>query len=390
MNVKQIATIVNSIIDEYTGETSLVQEDLSNIVDVGGVIADKIGYDNYTKALINRIGRTVFVDRKYEGSAPDISVDSWEYGSIMQKVRAELPEAVENPTWSLVKGESIDPFIFNPPEVMAKFYNSKTTFSVEMSFTEVQVKQSLTSADEMVRFFSMIRNRINTQLTLAGDNLKMRTIVNLIGEKINKNKYVYLISWFNSTVSAAESIDMSADDYISVALNNSDFLRFACKVIVMYRDFIKRANVTYNEGGYVTFTPTDRQHLVLLTEFATSIGVSLLANTYNNELIDIGEYDTVPFWQCSNDGKIEGYSTSGASSINVIPASEAGKAEPNIINQSGIVGVLFDRDACAVCNDNPRVTSIYNPRGEYTNYFYKQDCSYLNDLDENVVVFVLA
>lgn len=389
MNVKQIATIVNSIIGEYTGETSLVQEDLSNIVDVGGVIADKIGYDTYTKALINRIGRTVFVDRKYEGSAPDIAVDSWEYGSIMQKVRAELPEAVENPTWSLVKGESIDPFIFNPPEVMAKFYNSKTTFSVEMSFTETQVKQSVTSAEETVRFFAMIKNRIAMQLTLARNNLTMRTIVNLIGEKLNKGTHVSLISMYNTTVPAAEQIDTSADDYITVALNNSDFLRFACKIIVMYRDFIKRANVSYNEGGYVTFTPTDRQHLVILTEFATSIGVSLLANTYNNELIDIGEYDTVPFWQSSSDGKKVGYVTTRASSINVIPASEAGKAEPNIIHQSGIVGVLFDRDACAVCNDNPRVTSIYNPRGEYTNYFYKQDCSYLNDLDENVIVFTL-
>lgn len=389
MNVKQIATIVNTIIGEFTGETTIVQEDLSNIVDVGGVIADKIGYDMYTKALINRIGRTVFVDREYKGSAPDIAVDSWEYGSIMQKVRAELPEAVENPTWSLVKGESIDPFIFNPPEVMAKFYNSKTTFSVEMSFTEVQVKQSFTSAEEMARFFAMIENRIAMQLTLARDNLAMRTIVNLIGEKLNKGKVVSLVEWYNDTVPVDERIDMSEDNYKTAVLNNPDFLRFACKIIVMYRDFIKRANVSYNEGGYVTFTPTARQHLVLLTEFATSIGVSLLANTYNNELIDIGEYDTVPFWQSSSDGVVAAYGTALASSINVIPASEAGKDKPNIINQSGIVGVLFDRDACAICNDNPRVTSIYNPRGEYTNYFYKQDCSYLNDLDENVVVFTL-
>ena len=388
MNVKQIATIVNTIIGEFTGETNILSEDLRNIVDVGGVIADKIGYDTYTKALINRIGRTVFVDRKYEGSAPDITVDSWEYGSIMQKVRAELPEAVENPTWSLVKGESIDPFIFNPPDVSAKFYNSMTTFSVEMSFTEVQVKQSFTSAEEMARFFSMIENRIRTQLTLARDNLIMRTIVNLIGEKLHRNHAVRLISWFNATVPTNEQIDISGApaDYIPKALNNPEFLRFACKTIVMCRDFIRRASVAYNEGGYVTFTPTDRQRLVLNTEFESSIGISLLANTYNNDMIDIGEYDTVPFWQANGEGS---YNTITALSIDVIPASTPSGSTDEPLRHTGTVAVLFDRDACAVCNDNPRVTSIYNPRGEYTNYFYKQDCRYLNDLDENVLVFTL-
>lgn len=388
MNVKQIATIVNTIIGEFTGETSVVQEDLSNIVDVGGVIADKIGYDTYTKALINRIGRTVFVDRKYEGSAPDITVDSWEYGSIMQKVRAELPEAVENPTWSLVKGESIDPFIFNPPEVMAKFYNSKTTFSVEMSFTETQVKQSFTSAEEMARFFAMIENRIAMQLTLARDNLTMRTIVNLIGEKIIRSHNVPLVTLYNLFQKPDKPIEIDDERlFVSAALNNSDFLRFACKTIIMYRDFIKSASVNYNEGGYVTFTPEDRQHLVMITEFASSIGISLLANTYNNELIDLGEYDTVPFWQaCAIDGR---YDIRTASAINVKPASGETGSTQGVVARNGVVAVLFDRDACAVCNDNPRVTSIYNPRGEYTNYFYKQDCSYLNDLDENVIVFTL-
>lgn len=386
MKVTQIATIINSIINEYTGESDLVRENLSNIVDIGGTINDKIGYDNYTQALVNRIGRTIFVDRKYEGSAPDISVDSWEYGSIMQKVRAELPDAVDNPTWSLVKGESIDPFIFNPPDVSAKFYNSMTTFSVEMSFTEVQVKQSFTSAEEMARFFSMIENRIRTQLTLARDNLIMRTIVNLIGEKMLRHHAIPLVTAFNSTVPTERQIDKSADDYVVKAINNADFLRFACKTIVMFREFIKRANIAYNEGGYVTFTPTDRQHLVLISEFATAIGVSLLANTYNNEMIDIGKYDTVPFWQASGSN---GYDTITATSIDVVPVSGDHGTEQNAVNRNGIVAVLFDRDACAICNDNPRVTSIYNPRGEYTNYFYKQDCRYLNDLDENVIVFTL-
>lgn len=376
MNVKQIYNIVNDIVSETVGEEAILQEDLSNIVDVGGTLLEKMGVDNYVKSITNKIGRTIFVDRAYAGGAPDISVDSWEYGSILEKTRAELPEAVENPTWALVKGQSVDPFVFNPPDVTAKYYNSKTTFSVDISFTDIQVRESMRSAEDMNRFFSMIENRIRTMLTLSRDNLTMRTIVNLIAEKAKSgSNIVDLLSIYNAshegTLTAAE------------AINNADFLRAACGVIMMYRDYITKASTLYNEGGYVTFTPTDKQHLVLISEFANRLKTELFSNTYHDDLLRFGDFDSVPFWQGSGTTTIN-FPT--ATTINAICASD-GETE---IHRNYVIGVLFDRDACAICNHNPRVTSIYNPRGEYTNYFYKEDCSYLNDTEENVVVFTIG
>ena len=376
MTVKQIATILQTITDEVVGESVVVQEDLSNIVDVGQQILSNTTVDNYVKALVNRIGRTEFVDRVLASTAPTITRDSWEYGSILQKVRCELPDATTNPTWQLVKGQSVDPFIYNPPEVTAKYFNSKTTFEIDISFTEVQVKESLKSATEFMRFIAMIENRIRTKLTLCRDNLIMRAIVNMIAEKIaSEQSVVNLLTEYNyvfkTTLKAAK------------AVKDPDFLRFASATIKLYSDRLKTASTLYNNDGYVTFTPKEYQHLVLLSEFATGLEVYLYSDTYHEELLKLGAFDTVAFWQGTGDSAAPNYTA--ASTINAIIASDGTTA----VNTSGVVGVLFDRDACAVCNDNPRVTSIYNPRGEYTNYFYKEDCSYINDLAENVIVFIV-
>lgn len=377
MNVKQIASILQTITDEVVGGNVLVQEDLSNIVDVGRRIFDNTSTDNYVRQLINRIGRTEFVDRVLASTAPAITRDSWEYGSILQKVRCALPDIATNPTWQLTRGQSVDPYIFNPPEVSAKYFNSKTTFEIDISFTEVQIKESLKSASDMVRFVAMIENRIRTCLTLCRDNLIMRAIVNLIAEKIAGNQTVInLLTEYNE----AFGTSLTAVK----AIKDPDFLRFASAIIKLYSDRLKTASILYNNEGVVTFTPKEYQHLVLLSEFATGLEVYLYSDTYHEELLKLGAFDTVAFWQGTGDTAAPNFTA--ASTINAIIASD-GETE---VNTSGVVGVLFDRDACAVCNDNSRVTSIYNPRGEYTNYFYKEDCSYINDLAENVVVFVVT
>ena len=376
MNVKQMHTILNQIAQEVVGETAVVEEDLSNVIDVGTNILNSTSVDNYVKKLVDKIGRTIFVDRDYSGTAPNIMRDSWDYGSILEKVRCELPEAQENKTWSLVKGESVDPFVFSPPDVSAKFFNSKTTFEIPISFTDVQVKESFRSATDLNKFFSMIANRIRMFQTMCSDSMVMRTIDRLIVEKISNNSNVInLLSNYNTLYGT----DLTKEK----AIVNKDFLRYATATIMLFSDRIKNASTLYNNDGVVTFTPKNKQQLVLLSEFANNLNVFLLSDTYHNEILKLGGYDTVPYWQGS--GNNANAPLAECSKIHM-KVKEDGVAQ----EYTGIVGVLFDKDSCAVCNENPRVTSQYNAKGEYTNYFYKTDCSYLVDTAENCVVFTLG
>lgn len=374
MKVTQIADILNTINAETIGESAVVKEDLTNIVDVGREILGVVDIENYTKSLIDHIGRVVFWDRTYISTAPKILVDSWTFGSIMEKIRCELPDVEENPSWKLTKGQSYDPFVFNPPSVKAKFFNGKTTFEIPISFVEEQIKSAFTSASEMSRFFAMIENRVIMKMTLCTDSMIMRTINNLIAEKFAANNNVInLLADYNTkmgtTLTAAK------------ALSDKEFLRYACKQINLYSDYLTRASTLFNDKGYVTFTPKENQKIVMLSEFDKSAEVYLYSDTYHNSFVKLNGYTTVPYWQGS--GTDDKFDFDEISKISVKTASGTD------IEKTGIIGVIFDENACAVCNENPRTTSQYNAKGEFINYFHKWDCSYINDTNENCIVFVV-
>lgn len=375
MKVTQIATILNEAQQEIIGEAAITTENLENVVDMGKQILEATDVDNYVRKLIDKVGRMIFVDRVYNSTAPDILTDSWEYGSAMQKVRCEMPDAVENDSWKLTNGQSYDPFVFTAPDVQSKFYDSKVTYEVQMSFTEMQVKSAFNSPAEMNSFFAMIENRIRFKLTLSNDILKTRTVNNLIAEKIHSNNNVVnLLKMYNAEFTQT----LKADH----ALMDKDFLRYAIGKIKEYIKYIQRPSMLFNDGGYTTFTPESDMKMVLLSRFVNTAEVYLQSDTFHNDLVKLSGYSEVPYWQGS--GTSETFDFAEISKIDVTTASG------NKVSQIGIIGTIFDRDACMVCNANPRVTSIYNPKGEYWNYFYKYDASYFNDTMENCVVFIVA
>ena len=72
MKVEQIYNLVNSITDELLGKSDLLLEDLSNVVDVGAELFDNVSVDNYVKTLVNKVGKTIFVNRAYSGNIPSV------------------------------------------------------------------------------------------------------------------------------------------------------------------------------------------------------------------------------------------------------------------------------------------------------------------------------
>lgn len=391
MKITQLKNIINGtvsttgIIDQVTGKAPVANEDLSNIVDIGKTILNFTGqgnenYDSFMRNLIDQVGKVMFVDRKYTSQAPDILKDGWEYGSILQKVRCEVPDARDNSTWDLfnypVSGGAAypDPFELSKPTAQAKFFNSKATYEVPITLTDVQLKESFRSAEEFGRFIAMIENRIAMKITLINDGLIMATIDNLIGQTLNGTggKVVNLLALYNGA-----SGTLTADD----ALKNKEFLRFASATIAKYKKYVAQAGSLYNAGNYVTFTPAERLKFIANTEFAKSLDAYLYSDTFNEEFVKLDGYSEVAFWQ--------GSGTANADRLTVdVKIDVDGTAKK--VKNTGVLAVMFDDEAAAVCNQNYRVTSQYNGRGEYTNYFYKWDAMYMNDVEENCVVFTIA
>ena len=375
MEMNQIYQITNTVVNETVGDSVLVNEDLSNIVDVGTAIFNASAFDAYVRSLVNHIGRMVFVNRPYRGSAPSVLMDSWEYGSVMEKVTATLPTAVENESWELTDGTSYDPNIFYKPDVSAKFFNKRTTFEIDRSITERQVKQSFSSPTQLNSFISMLFNEVEKAMTIRTDALIMRTINNMTAETINtanSNRAINLLTEYNTAFSQSLTA--------AQAILTPEFIRYAAYRMGITIGRLSRASTLFNEGGLVRFTPRDLLHIVMLDEFATAADVYLQSDTFHNEYTRLAEAERVPYWQGSGTG----FAFADTSKIDVSTASG------NTVSQSGILAVMFDRDALGVTNYDRRVTTNYNAKAEFTNYFYKQDCGYFNDFNENFVTFYVA
>jgi hypothetical protein len=385
MEVKQIYSIVNSVTSEVLGKTDLVLEDLSNIVDVGTEVFNGTSVDNYVKSLVNHIGKVVFVDRPYSGNIPSLVMDSWEYGSVLEKISADLPQASENDTWDLQDGQEYKQDIFYKPSISAKFFNNKVTFEIPMSFTERQVKESFSNASQLNGFISMIYNAVDKSMTVKMDGLIMRTINNMIGETV--------VAEFGESPTLATKTGMKAVNLLKLynekfgktltavnAITDGEFIRFASYMMTLYIDRLSKISTLFNVGGKDRFTSKDMLNIVMLSEFKSSATAYLQSDTFHDNYVALPNSETVPYWQ----GSGQDYSFTNTGKINV--KTSTGKT----IEVGGVLAVMFDKDSMGVCNLDKRVTTNYNAKAEFFNNYYKFEAGYFNDLNENFVVFFVA
>ena len=382
MKVTQIKDLLNATMKEVLGEEAVVQDDLSNVVDLGKEVLDTDNLDNYVKKLVNHIGKVIFTNRLYKGGVPSVLMDKWEFGSILEKISADMPDAEESDSWKLTDGQSYDQDIFYQPSVSAKFFNSSVTFEIPLSFTEKQVKESFSDVTQLNGFLSMLQTAVQNSLTVKVESLIMKTMNNAIGETLNDAKThtdsvkaVNLLDMYNKQVAPADAIAT-----VDKALINPAFMRYASYIIAMYKDRISKISTLFNVGKKSRFTPADNLHLVLLSDFAKASDVYLSSDVFHNENVELPAYETVPYWQ----GSGVAYGLDDVSKVMVKTSSGA------TVEQTGIVGVMFDTNAIGVSNLDQRVTTNYNAKAEFYTNFYKMDAGYYNDLNENFVVFYLA
>lgn len=395
MEVKQIYTLINSVSGEVLGRTDIVTEDLTGIVDLGKEVFNQSAVDNYVKSLVNHIGKVIFVNRPYAGKVPSVLMDAWEFGSVLEKISADVPEAEENDTWNLKDGQSYDQDVFHKPTVTAKFFNSKVTFEVPVSITERQVKESFSNAAQLNGFISMIYAAVEKSMTIKADALIMHTINNMIAETVladakafgatagdmavadlssaSTARCVNLLKLYNDKTGASTKLTAAK------AITDPDFIRFASYVMGTYADRLQSISTVFNVGGKERFTPKDMLHVVLLSDFAKAAQTYLYSDTFNRGDVLLPQAETVPFWQ----GSGQNYEFASTGNINI--KESGGKA----VKISGVLGVMFDRDALGVCNLDRRVTTNYNAKAEFFNNYYKFDAGYFNDTNENFVVFFI-
>lgn len=389
MKVSQVAEWTNEALKVALGEEDILTQDLSNVIDAGRRLfaAGDGAVDNFVRALPDHIGKVIFVDRQYDGIVPSILRDAWEYGSICEKIRMDIPEAIDNPAWQLVDGETYNQDKFYQPKVHVKFWNDRVSFMIPISITEDQVKSAFSSAYQLNAFVTMIRTQVRKGMTIRINALIRSTINNFIGETLYTDygandlgggshaRSVNLLYLYNqlgngNSLTAAE------------ALTSADFLRFAAFTIKKYISRLRDVTKLLNIGETDKFTPADLQHVVMLNDFEAAAGVYLYdgKGQFLVDNIKLPYADTINYWQGVGDD----YSFDSCSSIDIVTS------EGNEIKASGILAVIFDHDALGVTNMDRKTKVHRNEVGEFQNTWEKATAGFWNDFDEQFVVFFIA
>ena len=394
----------------YGNASWTLSEDLTEIVDIGKKIFDATSVDNYVAKLIDHIGKVIFVDRKYSPIVPSVLKDGWEFGSILEKIDADMPDSESNAKWELEDGKVYEQDKFKKPKnVRVKLFNDSVTFQIRMSYTEDQVKESFSSLNQLNAFFSMIDTKIRNKMAINYANLIRATINSFIAATVYKdanalydstdhdydfsggNSYVRTVNLLGEYktenpdgLSSAELAALTP----SVAMKKLRFLKYCAYRIMLISDRMADISTLYNIGGKERFTPKDLQHIILLSDFEKAANVYLESDTFHNELSRLPKAESINYWQ----GTGNNYSFDAVSKIHVkskVSADgETFESKETIV--SGVIGIIFDNDALGVNNEREKTTSHYNANGDFINNFYKSFARYFNDFDENCVVFIVA
>lgn len=389
MKWTQVSELVNDVTKEMIGEeATLLTDDLSNVVDVGNeVLAES--YDAFTKKLLDRVTRTIFVDRKYTGAMAKLRRDSWEFG-IKQKIyMTEIPEAVDDDSYKLVHGNSYDDNKFNQPALASKFYQQAASFRVDISVTEKQVRTAFSNRNELNSFVSMLFNAVDTSIELKLEGLAKAAVSYLIGSTVLSD--IADLDQAKTGVKAVNLLKLYNDQFQTTlakkdALYTPDFIRFSVLVISQYLDKIATASTLFNEGGLLRFTPRDKQMLIMSSFLKSAANVYLQSDTFHEQYTALPMSESIANWQ----GTGSSFDFDTASSIKVEIKDPTTPGQTKTISWGGILAVLFDYNACGVDCEEREVTSHNNAGARFTNYFYHQEARYWVDTNENAVVFFIG
>ena len=374
--VNQIFNIVNDVAKQTFGEKAISVVDTSTLVALGdAVLKSDENTENFTNTLVDRIGKTVFSTRAYTtDNAEGMVREPFEYGCILQKIYVDLPDAKENNSWEIGKGNYTPTFApVIKPTLKQKLFNKQTTWEIDVTIPDFMLRTAFTSATEMAVLIDAIFTSMENMMQIALENNKNLTRANFIASKLHSNKpcgAINLLHLYNTLTSQTLTVD--------ACMRDLGFLKWSTQQINLWAKRLSKMSTLFNDEGYKRFTPQSDLIVNVLQDYDSAINSYLQSDTYHNEMTKIvSSYSTVPYWQ----GSGLNYTFEDTSKIDVKID------ETTTITESGIIAVLYDRDAMGVTITERRGTTQRNNKDEYTDYFNKATYGYFNDLSENGIVF---
>lgn len=385
--IEQISALVNDAVSDALGKSQKITElNTTNLVSLGKKIADFDAYEPFFKSLSNRIARTVYFVRSYNGNDRHILRDEHDFGAFVQKVYYNMPQATDNPTYnhSGASGafQQVSPYdVETTVEVSSMIFGGQGTWTVEIIRPVEQIKTAFTSPAEMAAFIDGIYVTVDNAFELELESTVALADNTAMACAIAGGQGRNLLSEYNT----AHTTTLTATQ----ALENADFLKYASMEINRVVDNMSRMSTVFNTKGYETFTPPDRLVLEMLSQFASASDMYLQADTFHNELVKLPNFEKVPYWQrAGKDFTFADCSTIDVKNEAITSVNES--ITNGVVKQSGIIAFIHDIENVAAYFGERHSWEIFNPRSDVMVHGEKARKGFAVDGHANAVVFYMA
>lgn len=428
--INQIAQVANQINNEaYGGDAETI--DATNFVSVAQTQLLQ-NYDILTSAISQVLSKTIFSTRAYDGAFRGLQKDAIKWGNHVRKINYMSIDLLDNDEYKNdvtdgsggktgqqdLNGDvvgSVDPWKIRPQGVLQTNFYDGATYSTWGTFWKDQLDQAFSGIDEFGAYIAGLMNERRNELVSTRENLARTSLLNLIAgvlwsdksaNAVNslgsyKNQVIHLLTEYNR-----ETGQQLTNKTVYTGENYKNFMQWVYAKIattmkllefrsdLYHFEFVNPRNL--DSGGYVPIklkrhTPRNLLHLYMLSEFVNKSETMALSNTFHDDYLkNIGDYETVPFWQTP-------YNTTQINvTCNVLAKSSTDETNYTTgikneeVNVNNVVGVMFDDEAIGITQMNQwQASTPMNPRGGYSNYFWHETSRYWNDFTENVIVLCL-
>lgn len=390
VNVSTITALDDHLVADI-GEALSIQD---------GEITNGSPVDIFHKALLTQIGKIVVNTRHYAAQLPSLYVDPVEFGLMTEQIFIDLSDVMVdemwNPAgfvgWNEVGGQAEGARIAAiehgcyKPAVSAKLYKKVHGIMVALTEAREQMFSAFQSAAQVSEYIAGLFTSVDNTIQLKAEVYGLMTVsMGIATAKANNNEINLLTEY--------KALHKDSSITAATAMENPDFMRFALQRIAETKDNIRRFTALYNDHNMVTFASDART--ILLNKFSNAAKFGVRANTYNEQLLGIGDYDKVSAWQAAtSSADATPYNFAAASSISLTAAAaEAAGIDVNEGNTSyditGVIGVIYDRYAMGLSIDRKKVTSTYTAARDTVNYFHHSLLQYWINSAYPIVSFVI-
>lgn len=394
----QIATLLNSVVYQATGQTPLTPTNTSEFVSVAQT-ALKVGYDPILNAISQVQTRTIFSVRPYTRKFKGLQMSESRWGNFIRKLQpADLDvEDDQQYKWPVAydaaqtdnplgNGESVDMYKIRKPRVLQTMFYGRDGYSDHVTIHRNQLDMAFRGPEEFGSFYSMITQNRANKLEQYYENMARTVLLNLIAGIIDEaqpTRVVHLLTEYNTFTGQQLTKQelYQGDNY--KAFIGWMFAKLE-EVAALMSERTTMFQTEINNFPIRRHTPMNRLKMYLSSGIQFQVGNMVLPNTFNSDLLKWADHETVNFWQ----------SIQSPQKINITPvrtAADGTLTSPDAaVEADNIVGVLFDEEAAgyAVIDPWSSVTPI-NSDGGYWNIFDHVSVRTFNDFTEKAVVFML-